>query len=283
MIFLVGVFVFILGIIVGSFLNVVALRYNTGMSITKGRSQCFACGKILSWSELVPIFSFLYLKGKCSSCASKISWQYIFVEIITGALFLGVWIKNLPTLYTAPLFFVCMTLLVWMIISVLIIISVYDIKHKIIPDSLVLIFIITSLLLLLGGLFYQNLSLVSWDLWAGPVLFLPFFLLWLVSSGRWIGLGDAKLAIGIGWFLGMVGGISAVVLAFWIGAGFSLILLGLGAVLKILHTDRNRLSFISKGLTIKSEIPFAPFLIFATLIIFFFNFDVVGLGALLQT
>ncbi|NQV88621.1 MAG: prepilin peptidase [Parcubacteria group bacterium] len=279
---IISLFIFILGVIVGSFLNVVALRYNTGLSITKGRSKCFSCSKTLSWSELVPIFSFLYLKGKCSSCGSKVSWQYPIVEMITGILFLGVWIKNLPLLSVSSVLFVCTTILVWIIISVLVVISIYDIKHKIIPDSLVLIFIVASLLLLLGSLFLQAIPLVSWDLWAGPVLFLPFFLLWLVSSGRWIGLGDAKLAIGIGWFLGMVSGISAVVLAFWIGAGFSLILLGLGAVLKILHTDGSRLSFIPKGLTIKSEIPFAPFLILATLIVFFFNFDVVWLSALFQ-
>ena len=80
--------IFVFGTIIGSFLNVVILRYGTGKSFAKGSSQCFSCGKKLSWYELVPILSFLFQKGKCKGCGSKISWQYPLIETITGVLFL---------------------------------------------------------------------------------------------------------------------------------------------------------------------------------------------------
>ena len=85
-----------------------------------------------------------------------------------------------------------------------------------------------------------------------------------------MGLGDAKLALGMGWFLGLVSGVSAVILGFWIGAAISLILLLL-----------QKLNLTGKNLTIKSEIPFAPFLILGLLAVFFFGFDVIGLANLI--
>ena len=106
------------------------------------------------------------------------------------------------------------------------------------------------------------------DLLAAPILWLPFALLWFVSRGTWMGYGDAKLAWGIGWFLGLFGGISAVMLSFWIGAVISLILLGLKKLLE------NKLSFLPKTFTIKSEVPFAPFLVVGTLLVFLFHLNV---------
>ena len=79
--------VFVFGAIVGSFLNVIILRLNTGKSIVSGRSKCFTCAKKLKWHELLPIASFVFLRGKCSACKAKISWQYPGVETITGIFF----------------------------------------------------------------------------------------------------------------------------------------------------------------------------------------------------
>src|SRR3990167_6368979 len=111
--------VFVFGAVVGSFLNVVILRLNTGQSVVSGRSKCFTCAKKLKWYELLPIASFVFLRGKCSACKTKISWQYPIIEIITGLLFLLIFNEF-------SLFFVLYFFHLLIIFSVLIIIAVYD-------------------------------------------------------------------------------------------------------------------------------------------------------------
>ncbi len=235
--------IFILGTIIGSFLNVVVLRYNTGLSYITGKSKCFSCSKDLHWYELIPLFSFLMLSGKCLKCNSKISYQYPLVEFITGVIFALVFIKfglnPLLPLYLA-------------IASVLIVMSVYDFKHKIIPDGMTLFFtILTLFVFFLTHSSSEYLSLpISLDVLAGGILFAFFAFFWLVSGGRWMGFGDAKLAIGVGILLGFSGGVYAIMLAFWIGAIFSLIVIGL-----------EKIKLAKFKLSMKSEIPFAPFII----------------------
>src|SRR3989344_7889253 len=127
---------FIFGTIIGSFLNVVVLRYGT-KSIS-GRSFCFSCGKTLRWFELIPLFSFLAQGGRCRNCKAHISLQYPLVEFVTGLVFVAVAWKNLqPTTYNLQLY----SPLSWSVVgcqllvfSLLIALSVYDLKHKIIPD-----------------------------------------------------------------------------------------------------------------------------------------------------
>lgn len=263
--------IFIFGTIIGSFLNVVILRYNTGESAVSGKSVCFSCAKNLSWYEMFPILSWVALRGKCGSCKSKISWQYPLVEFFTGILFLAVYLKLSQLGSSTPkLFFSMSHLYYFVVFSILIVITVYDLRHKIIPDLLSYSFAFISLIWFIASQATSDVAwLANWDLWAGPILALPFFLMWLLSRGRWMGLGDAKLALGIGWFLGLVSGISAVILGFWIGAIISVSLLFL-----------QRLNLIGKNLTIKSEIPFAPFLVLGLLIVFFFRFDIMSLGNL---
>lgn len=244
---------FIFGTIIGSFLNVVALRYNTGFSIVTGRSKCFSCSKKLFWYELIPVFSFLFLGGKCSVCKSKISKQYIIVELITGLIFSLIFIKFGFSAYL-PAYFT--------ISSILIVMSVYDYLHKIIPDGMVFSFDILALIFLVWKFNFSGLLLSPFllDFFSGLILFAFFAFFWLVSSGRWMGFGDAKLAIGVGWFLGLIGGISAILFAFWIGAIFSLVIMAL-----------QKLNLSNKRLTIKSEIPFAPFIILGLFLELFTN------------
>jgi len=239
--------IFVFGTIIGSFLNVVILRYNTGMSITKGRSMCFSCGKSLTWYELVPLFSYLFLRGKCSVCKSKISSQYPLVEFTTGLLF----VLSFMRFGLSPMLPIYM-----LTVSVLIAMAVYDLKHKIIPDGMVYLFVILSLVTLFFSTGHFSLPDIL-DFMSGPILFSFFAFFFLVSSGRWMGFGDAKLALGVGWFLGFEGGIYAITMAFWIGAIFSIILLLL-----------QKFSFLKSRLTMKSELPFAPFIILG----FFLNF-----------
>lgn len=272
--FLIWFFIFSFGAIVGSFLNVVILRYNTGASIAMGKSACFSCAKNLFWYELFPIASFVALKGRCGNCKSKISWQYPLVEFFTGFIFLLTFLMIFNQSFAFFEFsfnYLLYIFYYWSIFSLLIVITVYDIRHKIIPDLLVFSFAGLSLTRLIFNFGIQDLfhSPFIFDLLAGPILALPFFLMWLFSKGRWMGLGDAKLALGIGWFLGLFSGISAVILGFWIGAAFSLLI--------ILF---QRLNLTGKRITIKSEIPFAPFLVIGLLLVFFFGFDALSLGSL---
>lgn len=252
--FLLIVFIFIFGTLIGSFLNVVIYRYNSGTSPLKGRSLCFACGKTLRWYELVPVLSFLFQKGRCRTCKVKLSWQYPIVEVVSGAMFVAVALLHKPLIESVYLVTIFSTLLV---------IAVYDLRHQIIPDGLAVLFALLSFAWFVWSTpvsFERMLHFpYYWTLIAGPMLFFPFWALWFVSRGRWLGLGDGKLAWGIGWFLGATAGGSAIMLAFWIGAAYALAAMGMQ---RILQSTKNKLSM-------QSEIPFGPFLILATIIVYF--------------
>lgn len=261
---LVFLFIFLFGTIIGSFLNVVIYRLNTGRTIVKGRSICMTCNRNLRWFELIPIFSFLVQSGKCRRCRSKISSQYPLVEFLTGIVFVFIATKYIYLLDISFWSYVLVVALFAFIFSLLIVISVYDFRHKIIPDKLVYLFILVSFLSIFIN--YSGVPhLFSWptliNLISGPVLALPFVLIWLFSKGRLMGLGDGKLIVGIGWLLGMFSGICALFLSFWIGTIVSLILLLIS----------------KKKITMKTEIPFAPFLIISTFITFFLGWDLFSL------
>lgn len=240
-------FFFLLGLIVGSFLNVVIYRYNTGLSVARGRSRCLACARDLRWHELLPLFSFAIQRGRCRRCFTRLSWQYPLVEALTAILFVICY-------WT---FGISVSLLLHLVISCLsLVILVYDLRHKIIPDGLVYAFIALALVATLAQ---RDLLLLGNHVLAGLLLFAFFGGLWWVSRGRWMGFGDAKLGLGVGLLLGLAGGFSAVVLAFWIGAVASL------AILAYNKLSRRR------GLTLKSEVPFAPFIILGLWLNLFFH------------
>jgi prepilin signal peptidase PulO-like enzyme (type II secretory pathway) len=138
----------------------------------------------------------------------------------------------------------------FLISLILLFIVVYDVRHTVIPWS-------ASILLILLAALYLFISLPPlYDIFAGPVLAVPLFLLWLLSRGRWMGLGDSVLELGIGSLLGLTAGLTAFFLAFWIGAVVGIALMVLG-----------------RGVTMKSEVPFAPFLIAGMALCYFFHVD----------
>jgi len=254
----------LLGLIVGSFLNVVILR--RGARGIGGRSGCLSCGAPLLWYDLIPVVSWLALAGKCRSCGTRISIQYPIVEATTALLFGLVGMMSMPL----PL-----TLLSLAICAVLILISAYDILHTIIPDEWVYAFIALSIVSSLSFMFSHGGSehLFSFVL-AGPVAASPLFFLWAVSRGRWMGFGDVKLALGIGWLLGLSVGFIAVFFAFVIGAFVSVCILIPFQYLRERYWHRGgitrgitQLSNRASTLTMKSEVPFGPFLIASCLIV----------------
>lgn len=234
------IFSFILGTLIGSFLNVVALRYNSGLTL-RGRSKCFSCGKNLDWHELIPVASFLLQGGKCKSCKSKISWQYPIIELLAGILFISIFFYFPPTTIESGF----LTIFYLFITCLLLIITIYDIKHKVIPDSLVYTFAIVSFAKLFISPELTFVLPQIWQVLAGPILASPFALMWLLSKGTWMGLGDAKLVLGIGWVLGISAGLSAIILAFWIGAIVSVMWMYI----------------VFRKVKARYEIPFGPYLI----------------------
>lgn len=248
------------GLIVGSFLNVLILR--GGVRPLSGRSTCMSCGRGILWYDLIPVFSWVLLGGKCRFCKSNISAQYPLVELTTALLF--------AFIGAAPIHII-FRLLALPITAILIAISAYDMRHTIIPDAWVWSF---NTLALISVFAFPLLATSHWLLaiLSGPAVALPLFTLWLVSRGRWMGLGDAKLALGIGWLLGPFYGIAALFLAFVFGAVVSVCILlpfphiadSLGKWACLCGARRQgiaRLSNSTPRLTMKSEVPFGPFLV----------------------
>ncbi len=253
---------FAFGLIIGSFLNVVILRYNTKRTLG-GRSSCMVCQKELAWHHLIPVFSFLALKGRCAHCQTKISAQYPLVEFVTGLIFAGLFLKFQDIFYVNILVFSISVAYYAMMFSLLVVIAAYDLRHKIIPDMLSLFF---GILAFIGMFFFSNYGFSmhipsALEFLSGVFIALPFGLIWLLSKGTWMGLGDAKLALGLGWLLGLSRVLSGVVLAFWSGAIVGVFLI-----------------IFSKKHGMKSEIPFAPFLVLGTILAFLFELHLFPIG-----
>lgn len=243
MVFSVAVF----GLVIGSFLNVVIARLRSGERGWRSRSECPLCHAVLRPSELVPVVSFLMLKGKCRSCRQPISWQYPLVELSTMALFLaaffvrdgaagmpgGEWLR-----FVRDLTF----------ISALTVIFVVDLLDMVVFDSVTLpmIAIAAAFNLALG---MKPLGLL-WAVLAGGGFFLFQY---LVSKGRWIGGGDIRIGAMIGAMLGFPGVIAALFIAYIVGAVVAVVMLAL------------------KKTTWSSQLAFGTFLSLATVAVLLFG------------
>ncbi len=246
--------IFYFGAIVGSFLNVVILRLPEGKKLT-GRSACVACGHTLGVLELFPLFSFLGLLGKCRHCRKRISPRYFIIELCTGLLFVGMWFVFSPT----NLFELMLYVRNYFIIAVLLSVFVIDLEHFIILD--VIVFPALGVVLA----FNFALSLFSGSpMWSsgnflvsgliGLILgALPFWLVWYLSKGRWMGFGDVKLGL----FLGLVLGWPQIFVGYFI----AVILGGVISVFLLLLTKK----------TLKSQVPFGTFLSIGALAALFYG------------
>lgn len=248
------------GLIVGSFLNVLILRW--GEKSLTGRSRCPSCGQQIAWYDLIPVFSWFVLRGRCRECGSRISIQYVLVEATTAALFVLIALSPLPLparLFALP------------IAALLFAIAVYDLRTTYIPDPWVYTFIALAFVSQFPAPLPGDFDIISLFL-AGPAAAAFLFALWLVSKGRWMGFGDVKLALGIGYLLGPIFGFIAVMLAFILGAIVSLlVLLPLPLIARQLGYWGIARFVPSQSYTMKSEVPFGPFLVAASFIIWLSN------------
>jgi len=245
------------GLVIGSFLNVLILRLHSGESIASGRSKCPHCGHILSWRDLFPVLSFIFLAGKCRYCGKKISWQYPSVELAAGLLFAAAYlietshsisIRQLADQSSIDLNFILLLSRDWIVIASLIVIFVYDFKWLIIPDAIALPAAAAVIILnLLIGVSAASMLI-------GLAIGLGFFgLQYVVSKGTWIGGGDIRLGALMGVLLGWPIILIALFLSYIMGAAVSLILIWL------------------KKATPKSPVPFGVFLAPATVIALFWG------------
>jgi prepilin signal peptidase PulO-like enzyme (type II secretory pathway) len=256
---MVTLFLFLMGLVWGSFLNVVIFRVSFGQSPLSGRSKCPNCGKKIDWIDNIPLLSFLLLRGKCKKCHKKISFQYPLVELMTGLLF--VWwymagssffvLVGSPWQILQPVF--------WLVVGMLLlIIFVTDLRFGIIPDVINLLFVSLAL--------FYRVSLISFgkmqsiDLFYGLisafVLTFFFWFLWWVTKRKGFGFGDVKLAPALGLLLGFPRILICIFVAFVLGSIVGLVLMFLGKK------------------KFGQTIPFGPFLVIGVVIALLWGADI---------
>jgi leader peptidase (prepilin peptidase) / N-methyltransferase len=253
------------GVVIGSFLNVYIYRFHTGKSIA-GSSHCMSCKTPLRWYELFPLVSYLGLRGRCRTCRAHIPSRYFWVELVTALSFLLV-VTTVPDMWLWPLLAFLM--------ATLVVISVYDLYHFVIPDVFVLTLCVIAVIY--GGyeLYLTSSGIDILERVGAAAIGFGFFAgLWTYSKGRWIGFGDAKLAVPLAFMVGLGGVFSMLVLSFWIG---TIISLGIIVFQTVKKRGQLPLQVRGRGLTIKSEVPFAPFLILGFVCVFFWQIDVLAL------
>lgn len=253
------IMIFVLGLCCGSFVNMLAYRVAIDYGLekkkfkvkNKNRSFCDYCGRQLKWYENMPVISWVIQRGKTRCCGKKLSILYPIVEIVTGLLFLMVWFFG--AIYESPLHLV----LSLVIITFLVFSTVFDLKYMILPDFSTVILIGCSVILVfLGAIHESPLHLVI----AAVSSFSFLGLLNLITEGKGMGWGDVKLAGFMGLFLGIKMVIVAFYVAFITGAFVGLALM------------------ISKKANRKTLVPFGPFLIFGTLLAWFWGSQIMNLS-----
>ncbi|MBI4993781.1 prepilin peptidase [Candidatus Wolfebacteria bacterium] len=275
-------FLFVFGLAIGSFLNVVSMRFKPKQEIFDfkslnllcgGRSRCPHCHKILKWYELAPIFSFLFQKGKCLSCGHKLSFQYLIVEILTGLIFVFVplsLVKFFPYILYSK-FYILIAILWLLIFTLFLLLSIIDFRHYIIPDLINLSLAILGIILI----FFESQDYSIFNSFIGhyALLFGSFGNIWvdhffaafismalygiiiILSRGKGMGWGDFKLIAAIGLIFGWPDTLIIALLAFIIGSLF---------VIPLLIRGKKKM---------KDAVPFGPFIIIAAAVVFFFGFQ----------
>jgi leader peptidase (prepilin peptidase) / N-methyltransferase len=255
----------LLGIVLGSFVNALvwrlhetdALAGNKGkaaaerrqaLSIATGRSMCPHCSHELATKDLVPVLSWLSLRGKCRYCRVAISWQYPVVELLTGVLFVVSYLAWPLAMHGVGLF----QFVLWLLFVVAFVaLAVYDVRWFLLPDKIVLpLALLAALQTVVVALWGHHTAQLWQPALSACIIFGLFWGLFQASKGTWIGGGDVKLAITLGLLAGTPLGAFLVM--------FFAALLGTLASLPLLVKGK-------RGL--KMHIPFGPYLLLATIVV----------------
>jgi prepilin signal peptidase PulO-like enzyme (type II secretory pathway) len=239
----------VFGLFIGSFLACLVYRLENNQSFLRSRSFCPKCKHTLGVWDLAPVLSFVWLRGKCRYCRQEISWQHPLSELGTAVVFFLV--SFFSSDYSSLVYYLIAS-------SFLIIIFIYDLKHYLILDKVIYPAIALALAFNSRLLFSGQASLFFSFLLSALGAALFFILIILVSRGKWLGQGDVKLAIFMGLLLGWPGIALALFLANFLGA-----IIGIGLIL-------------ARKKSLKSEVPFGPFLVVGTLIALFWGERIVN-------
>ncbi len=226
---------FLLGALIGSFLNVVIVRVPMGDSIVHPPSRCPDCDNSIRFYDNIPMLSFLFLGGRCRDCGSRISFRYPLIEFLTACLSLALYKKfGLSTAYTVFFPYCCAMIVVFWI----------DLDHMIIPDVISLNGIAVGVIVSAFGLIPDmNIkSSLLGTLFGGVILYLPAVIYEKLRGSEGLGGGDIKLLAMIGAFTGAYGVVFVLFFASFVGSAIALI------------------SIAVKGSSAKTPIPFGPFL-----------------------
>ncbi len=248
---MIGLWLFIIGVVIGSFLNVVVYRTVYDKSPLEGRSKCPECEEKISWKHNIPLLSYVLLKGRCAHCNSKISLQYPVVELLSGLLF--VWwyvvgwsffqLVETPLIWIQPIF--------WLGVGIaLLLVTVFDFKYGIIPNGLNVALFVWVMVYRLGlvGMGRMQTRDFLLALLSSGVLAAFFYFLYRITKRQGFGFGDVKLAPSLGLILGWPKILVGVMASFVIGGVVAVVLMILGKK------------------KMKETIVFGPFLTLGTLI-----------------
>lgn len=241
---LLGVYVALLGLIIGSYLNVVIHRLPLGLSTVRPRSRCPVCGTLIQARDNVPVLSWVVLRGRCRSCGTPISWRYPLIEAATGGLFLGCFLRwgFTPQALTAALF-----------AALMLVLAMIDYDHMILPDRITWPGIAVGLAAQLWGPLVGLVPAVVGVILGAGILLAVWGLWLLVRREEGMGLGDVKMLALIGAFLGWSGVLVTLFCAALAGSVVGLALMRWGS------------------LDMRSKLPFGVFLAIAGVIALFFG------------
>lgn len=240
-------------------MQVVASRLHVA-PIMKGRSKCLSCGEALRASDLVPVFSYIFLKGKCRYCKSTYGIEALVIEVLFGTIFLLLYksiIVGQPTLLASLLWLTYYTLL----FGVMGVMALYDRLHSYIPLPFLVSFLV--LCFINFGIRFDGDHFIT-TLLSPLFVALPFLLIWLITKGKGLGFGDVILFFGVGAFFGSLQGFAVLIISVWIGAI-------VGLYFKYM---------IKKNNGTMTAIPFVPFIVIAFLFVLFTGVDVLSIAML---